>query len=296
MKLRAGMPASAALLLAAVLACGPEAPHEAFPREGTGGHGAEAEVHDEDPVATGGEAHPPEEHDGGGGHGPTGFPEGPVGHVDDFAVDGVLRSIPAAPAVETAGPGGTPFRVALRTPVVGHYPCTSCHVRPIGSKEEALMQMHGPREEHEGATRIDCDRCHDPARPGGYLLECTQCHEREGLRELMPSRTAHLTVDLSHPSGADRNCLTCHAPEDPGMLVLRDGRRAGLDEAYRLCRGCHFMQGTDWAAGSHGKRLGGWAGERTILSCTGCHNPHSPQFPVRKPVTFPKIARPGESR
>lgn len=271
-------------------ACRPERAHEAYPRDGHGGEAGTAEAHGAEPAEDAGHGDEPGPDGGDATH--AGGPRS----VDDFAVDGVLRSIPSAPAVDAVGPGGEPFRVALRTPAVGHFPCTSCHVRSIGHKEEALAQMHGPRAEHEGATLVDCARCHDPNRPGGFLLDCATCHEREGIRELMPSRTAHLTVNLSHPSGAYRNCLTCHAPEDPGLLALRDGSRATLDEAYLLCRGCHFMQGDDWANGAHGKRLGGWAGDRTILSCTGCHNPHAPRFPTRRPVTFPKIARPGEAR
>lgn len=275
-------------LLAGLSACRPEGAHEAYPRED---HAAESATHRDAGPEAEGDAHGEEaEHEGDSSHGAA------PGSVDAFAVAGVLRSIPSAEAVDTEGPGERPFRVALRTPYVGHYPCTGCHIRPIGHKDEALAQMHGPRPEHEGAASVVCSRCHDPNLPQGYVLDCARCHEREGVRELMPSRTAHPSVSLSHPSGEYRNCLTCHAPENPGTLVIRDGSRASLDEAYRLCRGCHFMQGEDWANGAHGKRLAGWAGERTILSCTGCHDPHDPRFPTRRPVTFPKIARPGESR
>lgn len=289
MKTRGILPTAALLMLVLTAgACRPESAHEAYPRDGHGAEGSPGE----DAAETAGET----EHGEARDHGEVASHEGGPGTVDDFAVDGVLRSIPSADAVDTEGPGHEPFRVALRTPFVGHYPCNSCHIREIGHKDEALAQMHAPRPEHEGATRVDCFRCHDPGGPGALLLDCSRCHAREGVRELMPSRTAHLSVTLSHPSGADRNCLTCHAPENPGMLALRDGDRATLDEAYLLCRGCHFMQGEDWANGAHGKRLAGWAGERTILSCTGCHDPHSPRFPKRRPVTFPKIARPGEVR
>jgi hypothetical protein len=284
------------VLVAAVAAgCGPEPAHEAYPRDGHELDHSVAEattaesradrsstVDQEDPADA--------------GHGDDAYGGIAPGTVDAFAVAGVLGAIPSAPVMETEGPGGAPFRVALRTPSVGHYPCVACHIRPIGHKDEALAQMHGPRAEHEGATRVDCNGCHDPNRPGGMTLNCTLCHERAGIRELMPSRSAHRSVTLSHPGGADRNCFTCHAPEDPGLLTLRDGGQATLDEAYLLCRGCHYRQGEDWANGAHGKRLGGWAGERTILSCTGCHDPHDPSFPVRRPVTFPKIARPGEAR
>lgn len=279
----AAPPLAAGILLTALLAgCGPDAHTAAYPQEE---HGAPAHSVGHEPAEEAG--HETDDH---------GLPSGPVGEVDAFAVQGALGAVPSAEAVDVVGPGGEHFRVALRTPSIGHYPCTSCHVRAIGHKDEALAQMHGPREEHVGATPVDCDRCHDPARPGGMNLDCTECHEREGVRELMPSRTAHLTVKLSHPGGVYRNCLTCHAPENPGLLNLRNGGQATLDEAYRLCEGCHFMQASDWAAGSHGKRVAGWAGERTVLSCTGCHNPHDPAFPQRRPVTFPKIARPAEGR
>ncbi len=263
------------LALFAISGCRPEGPQEAFPK---GGHGSgPSESHAEEPAPSIEEGHEVD------------APSSPT--EVDARLDVMLRVVPAQMAVEFEGPEGTPFSVALRTPEIGHYPCTSCHIRSIGQKDEALDQMHAPRPEHEGATRIDCQRCHDPTNPFGLELDCASCHEREGLRDLMPSRTAHLTVELSHPSGIYRNCLTCHAPENPGLLVLRDGRRATLDEAYRLCAGCHFLQGNDWAGGGHGKRLSGWSGERVSLSCTGCHNPHDPQFPVRRPVTFPKIAR-----
>lgn len=301
-KMRWRLPAVSLLGLLLVLSgCRPEGAHEAYPRDDHAPDHAAGESTDAShDAADEGETEHGEEADEHGdpqaGHGGDAFASAGPALVDAFAVAGVLGAIPSAPVVETEGPGGLPFRVALRTQDVGHYPCTSCHIRPIGHKDEALAQMHGPRAEHEGATGVDCARCHDPNRPGGMMLDCTDCHEREGVRELMPSRSAHLSVALSHPGGAYRNCFTCHAPENPGLLTLRDGSQATLDEAYLLCRGCHFMQGEDWAKGAHGKRLGGWAGERTILSCTGCHDPHDPRFPTRRPVTFPKIARPGEGR
>jgi hypothetical protein len=237
---------------------------------------------------------PDEEHEGDRaepeGHGAEGF--GPEVEVPyNPIVQAVLRAVPSAPVVGFLGPEGDTFRVALRTPEVGHYPCTGCHIRPIGTKSVTLAQMHAARAEHEGATDINCNACHNPSRPGALTLDCVGCHEGDGGRELMPSPTAHLTVKLSHPSGRLRNCFTCHAPENPGYLAAQDGSFASLDEAYRLCAGCHFTEAKDWAGGAHGKRLGGWQGERVILSCTGCHNPHHPKFPIRRPVTFPKIAR-----
>jgi Class III cytochrome C family len=269
--------AAVGLLVLSVPACGPPSPSEAFPElehlvepeHGAGAGAVETEV-----AGTRSEgiryAGPPP--------------------------DAVLGSLPKAPVVGFTGPGERPFQVALRTPEVTHYPCTSCHTRPIGTKTKTLEQMHTDSPTREGEARIDCHACHGPNDPTGLVLDCASCHAREGSRELMPSRSAHLTVRLSHPSGKLRNCFTCHRPENPETLALQDGSYATLDEAYRLCAGCHFSQAASWAGGAHGKRLAGWQGERVLLSCTGCHNPHSPKFPVRRPVTFPKIARRGSAR
>ncbi len=268
-------------IMALLVSCGPEGRAKAFPESAH----SDAAEHGVVPV----DAHAAE----GAEHGPA-ESDTHAADATNPIVSGVLRTVRSAPVVGFEGPEGKSFGVALRTPEVGHYPCTGCHVRPIGSKDISLAQMHGNRAEHQGASQIECNFCHNPNRPGALILECALCHEREGVRELMPSTTAHLTVSLSHPNGRSgrlRNCFTCHNPENPGTLVLQDGSTASLDEAYRLCAGCHFMQAEDWAGGAHGKRFAGWQGDRVILSCTGCHNPHSPLFPIRKPVTFPKIAR-----
>lgn len=275
----------AALGLASLLACRPGGPHEADPDPGHASEVGEAE-HDESSGDPGGsDTH------GGGAHGEA-APATWVEPPENPLLAAAVRGIPSAPAVGFEGPEGKPFFVALRTPEVGHYPCATCHIRPIGTKNTTLMQMHANRAAHQGAARIDCYACHNPSSPGALVLDCAECHEREGLRELMPSQTAHLTVRLSHPGGYLRNCFTCHAPENPGYLTLQDGTLGSLDEAYRLCAGCHFTQADDWAGGAHGKRLEGWqSDQRVILSCTGCHDPHAPKFPIRRPVTFPKIAR-----
>lgn len=259
----------ASLLLCAAAACGPGRQREAVPELEQDRHGETAG---------------PSQRQGGA------YQRG-VAVRSSSLVAGLLSEVPSAPAVAFAGPNGQPFRVALRTPVIGYYPCTNCHIRPIGTKSRTLAQMHYEGPEHAGAVRIDCFACHDPASPRSLRLDCTRCHEREGTRDLMPSRVAHLTIQLGHPGGRYRNCLTCHAPENPGLLALQDGGRATLDEAYRLCGGCHFLEAREWAGGAHGKRLAGWQGERVVLSCTGCHDPHHPKFPVRRPVTFPKLAR-----
>ncbi|HSG07835.1 MAG TPA: cytochrome c3 family protein [Longimicrobiales bacterium] len=270
--------ACAGLFLVGLAACAPEGHHEALPdlehEAEAGGHGAEIDAQ-------------PLEGEAEEVHGPA---------ASSFVVEGLLGDVLTMPVQGFTGPGGKPFKVAMRSPEIGHYPCTSCHIRPIGTKSVVLAQMHVQRPEAAAAMHIDCYACHDPGNPLGLRLDCAECHAREGLRDLMPSSSAHLTIRLGHPSGHYRNCFTCHAPENPGLLALQDGNLVTLDEAYRKCAECHFMQAESWAGGGHGKRLAGWQSERVILSCTGCHNPHSPKFPVRRPVTFPKIARRGVER
>jgi hypothetical protein len=272
--------------LAGILACRPGGPHEAVPELAHEGAAAESADH-EGGVESHGAGDPGE---AGGAHSGSARTHAPPRENPLLAA--AVRGIPSTPAVGFQGPDDEPFFVALRTPEIDHFPCSSCHIRPIGAKSTTLLQMHANRAEHQGAARIDCYACHNPSSPGALVLDCAECHQREGLRELMPSTTAHLTVRLSHPGGYLRNCFTCHSPENPEYLTLQDGSLGSLDEAYRLCAGCHYAQADDWAGGAHGKRLGGWqSDQRVILSCTGCHDPHAPMFPVRRPVTFPKIAR-----
>ena len=117
---------------------------------------------------------------------------------------------------------------------------------------------------------------------------CASCHEGTRKASATP-RQAHDNIEPHHPKALGSRCATCHDPANFERLSLQDGRTASLDEAYRLCAQCHFQQAGDWAAGAHGKRIGGWRGKRVVMSCTSCHNPHAPSLPKRMPVEFPRI-------
>jgi hypothetical protein len=75
------------------------------------------------------------------------------------------------------------------------------------------------------------------------------------------------------------------------LLVLENGKRATLDESYRLCADCHFAQVDAWAHGAHGKRLDGWQGRRVVMGCADCHDPHQPALERRIPFRAPQIER-----
>lgn len=126
--------------------------------------------------------------------------------------------------------------------------------------------------------------------PSLTQFPCQSCHGTPvKVRAASSGPRAHPTVEPVHPDGLATRCATCHDGTDLERLRLQDGSTVSLDEAYRLCRQCHYRQVEEWAAGGHGKRLGGWRGERVVLSCTGCHDPHAPRTPRRMPVEFPRI-------
>ncbi len=104
---------------------------------------------------------------------------------------------------------------------------------------------------------------------------------------------AHHNIQPVHPDQTGAVCSTCHAAENVELLVLRSGDRAPLDESYRLCGQCHFVQADAWAGGGHGKRLDGWRGRRVVMACPDCHDPHQPAIPSRIPFRAPQLERTG---
>ncbi|MCC6537278.1 MAG: cytochrome C [Bryobacterales bacterium] len=115
-------------------------------------------------------------------------------------------------------------------------------------------------------------------------LPCNKCHTVP-LAQMKPVKpAAHWNVVLKHAKPETMNCNTCHADADKGELRMMQGAPVGFDHAYKLCGQCHAAQEKDWAGGAHGKRAAGWAPPRVALSCTGCHNPHTPAFDRRWPA------------
>lgn len=178
-----------------------------------------------------------------------------------------LESVDAVEAVGFTGPGDTPFKVQQRTTQIGAFPCTSCH-----TEGEASL----------ASVRSRAQRTLSPNQAPATAADPSAL------------RGAHQNIQPGHPSTSGGQCATCHSSTNLEELVLQNGTTASLDEAYRLCSGCHYQQADDWAGGAHGKRLAGWKGERVVMSCTQCHNPHAPAFDQRIPFPGPSIPRTGK--
>lgn len=133
------------------------------------------------------------------------------------------------------------------------------------------------RREHIG--KHPCSACHQ----GGFVPD----GNRHG------SQMAHWGLSLHHADSGTMSCITCHAPENAMSLHTLSGDSVGWDHPYMVCAQCHARQAQDWAIGAHGKRLGGWAGPRVVQNCTGCHNPHDPAFPQKRPAIAPMASAPG---
>jgi len=118
-------------------------------------------------------------------------------------------------------------------------------------------------------------------------FKCSQCHNNKPVRVVKAAEIAHGDVVLKHGSpDKPLSCYTCHNKEDRDFLVTEAGTKIDMDHSYQMCGQCHFRQRKDWVGGAHGKRLSYWAGQRVVKNCASCHDPHSPRFEKRWPVTY----------
>lgn len=129
-------------------------------------------------------------------------------------------------------------------------------------------------------TRFPCARCHDkPLAP---------------LKQAKPA--AHWEIKLNHAPSVVTECKTCHSESQMESLRLLNGKEIGFDAGHDLCAQCHSRQAADWRGGAHGKRTSGWASERRVLSCAGCHNPHQPKLSPRWPALSRKQSEERQAR
>jgi hypothetical protein len=119
-------------------------------------------------------------------------------------------------------------------------------------------------------------------------FQCSQCHNnKKNITINRAAQMAHGDIALVH-GGKDKplSCYTCHDKAERDFLTTETGVKIDMDHSYQMCGQCHFRQKKDWAGGAHGKRVDYWAGERVVKNCTSCHDPHSPLFKKRMPVTY----------
>ena len=178
---------------------------------------------------------------------------------------GALGTVAAEPVELWTGPGKRPFEVATRTAEL-----EAGHARRFGSITLPTTLRSRNLDQYP----------------------CTSCHLG---RKIVMAETrvgdAHQNIEPVHPHRTGARCSTCHAGDNVELLALADGKRATLDETYRLCAQCHFEQVDNWAAGAHGKRLDGWQGRRVVMACVECHDPHKPALEPRVPFRAPQIER-----
>jgi hypothetical protein len=118
-------------------------------------------------------------------------------------------------------------------------------------------------------------------------FSCSQCHNNKPVTSRRAAEVAHGDVVLNHGSESrPLSCFTCHNKDERDFLVTEQGMKVDMDHSYQMCGQCHFRQKRDWVGGAHGKRISYWAGQRVIKNCTACHDPHSPRFKKRWPVTY----------
>ena len=118
-------------------------------------------------------------------------------------------------------------------------------------------------------------------------FKCSQCHNNKSVSVARAAEMAHGDIILNHGSpDKPLSCYTCHNKEERDFLVTEAGTKIDMNHSYQMCGQCHFRQKKDWVGGAHGKRLSYWAGQRVVTNCASCHNPHSPRFEKRWPVTY----------
>lgn len=125
---------------------------------------------------------------------------------------------------------------------------------------------------------------------------CMECHDKitASTGEVaVPVPGPHRTIEFKHFKGVT-DCSLCHNPTNMNQLRLLTGEAVPIDDAFRVCGGCHGIKLRDWETGAHGKQVGSWQreGVKNRYNCPDCHNPHAPAFPkmhAKPPLPVPKF-------
>ena len=116
---------------------------------------------------------------------------------------------------------------------------------------------------------------------------CGACHTKKKPQVRDGALITHGDIKINHGEGVNKlACIECHDRQERDFLVDMQGEKIDFDHSYKLCGQCHFRPKRDWLGGAHGKRVTYWAGERVVMNCTSCHDPHSPAFKTKMPETY----------
>jgi hypothetical protein len=123
-------------------------------------------------------------------------------------------------------------------------------------------------------------------------IGCATCHS-EGSGPALATRPGvekgfHKPIQVNH---GGLICLSCHVPDDPGLLHLVDGKQVTLLQSIQLCSQCHGPQRRNFDHGAHGGMRGYWdlqRGPRYRNDCVTCHSPHAPTYPTVTPMPGPR--------
>jgi hypothetical protein len=151
-----------------------------------------------------------------------------------------------------------------------------------------------------------------PRKPALKYYPCTGCHDNTFVdNRVRQLKDEHPDLVFDHGGGRFWCYDACHNGRDMDHLTSLRKRPIDYDASYELCGQCHFERQKDWAFGGHGRRagawpvpakvplshedlrvaerekIGTWSGERVILGCPACHNPHSPAIRPFQPSPAP---------
>ena len=167
---------------------------------------------------------------------------------------GELRTVSALPVETWSGPGGTPFAVQIRTddpstanarrfgtitlrnsarvrsPDLGQYPCTSCHLgRGMILRDARIGDAHqNIQPTHPAQTGATCSTCHAPDNVELLALKsgeratldhayrvCAQCHFSQA--ESWAGGAHGKRLDGWQGRRVVMGCADCHDPHKPAM-------------------------------------------------------------------------------
>jgi len=167
---------------------------------------------------------------------------------------GALRTVETTTVVNWVGPGGKPFEVEIRTrdpgsanarlfgtitlqnsarersPNVGQYPCTSCHLgRAMVLRDQRIPDAHqNIQPVHPAQTGATCSTCHAPDNVELLTLKsgeratldhayrvCAQCHFRQV--ESWANGAHGKRLDGWQGRRVVMGCADCHDPHRPAI-------------------------------------------------------------------------------